>query len=90
MKELDNIGVDNLSRAIIVQTARDYLQLKTAIRNNPDDKNVESWKSGLVAIKRFFNSEYYQMLTKVSPDYLIRKLDEAFEEGKTTIEYITV
>lgn len=88
--ELTNIGVDNLSRAIIVQAARDYLQLKTAIRDNPDDKNIESWTSGLVAIRRFFNSEWYHMLTKVNPDYLIRKLDEAFEEGKTTIEYITV
>lgn len=88
--ELTNIGVDNLSRAIIVQAARDYLQLKTAIRDNPDDEDVESWEAGVNSIKRFFNSEWYHMLTKVNPEYLIRKLDEAFENGKTTIEYITV
>lgn len=90
MEELTNIGVENLSRAIVVQAARDYLQLKTAIRDNPDDKDVESWKAGLNSIKHFFNSEWYHTLTKVSPEYLIRKLDEAFEEGKTSIEYITV
>ena len=78
-----------LANAIVIQACRDYLESKVKIRDNKhDEKLVKECESIIKEILRFFNSDWFGVLTKVRPEYLIRKLDEAFENGQTTIDYM--
>ena len=82
---------ERLANAIVVQACRDYLEAKTKIRDYEDDeKLVKESESTIKSILRFFNSDWFNMLTNVKPEYLIRKLDEAFENGQTSIDYMVL
>lgn len=86
--KITDIGLDEISIAIVKNAADSYLELRKKMRDNPDDKDFKSWESELTSIVRFFYSNWYSMLTKLKPEYLIRLLDETFEEGKTSIAYL--
>jgi len=70
---LDREGLDRLCQAIIVQAAKDY---RTALRNLKKNPHSGGAKSTIREIERFFRSQYYESLTDVDGEYLIRKLRE--------------
>ena len=72
---VDNIGdnpVDALANAIIVQAANDYRVAKKALKANPNNAGMQYH---VEEIKRFFHGNWFKQLTKVNPDFILRKLD---------------
>ena len=64
---------ENLANAIIVQAAEDYRAALKKIKAHPKNKDVIN---EALRIERFFRSGWYQRLTNVDGDFLIRKLQE--------------
>ena len=64
---------ENLANAIIVQAAEDYRAALKKIKAHP--KNKDAIDEAL-QVERFFRSGWYQRLTNVDGEFLIRKLQE--------------
>lgn len=64
---------ENLANAVIAQAAEDYRRLLKRAQKNP--ANREALEEAL-QIERFFRSGWYQRLTNVDGEFLIRKLQE--------------
>ena len=64
---------ENLANAVIAQAAEDYRRLLKRAKKNP--ANREALDEAL-QIERFFRSGWYQRLTNVDGEFLIRKLQE--------------
>ena len=64
---------ENLANAVIAQAADDYRRLLKRAKKNP--ANREALDEAL-QIERFFRSGWYQRLTNVDGEFLIRKLQE--------------
>lgn len=77
-------GYQLLANAIVEQAAEDYFNLLSNFPTIPDTRSVKPNKREL---ERFFNSDYYGILTEVSPEYLMRKLKE---KAKTMVLIYTV
>lgn len=67
---------ENLANAIILLAVKDYRQALKLLSKNPHSR------SAMVAVnemERFFRSDWYETLTSVDGEMLIRKLrEEAF------------
>ena len=64
---------ENLANAIIKQASRDYMTALRRLKKNPcSRKELAEVKE----LEEFFYSDWYELLTNVDPDYLIRKLRE--------------
>ena len=72
------INLTDISNAIVAQAYTDY---RDAIRGNGRNP-----KKMLKELKRFFESDWYETLTKVDYRYLIHKADIEWEDGKKLIE----
>lgn len=68
-KELD--GYQLLSIAIVTSAARDYRKTYRQIRYGITDS-----KSHMLALKRFFDSEWYRVLTPLSANYLMDRIEK--------------
>ena len=64
---------ENLANAVIAQAAEDYRRLLKRVKKNP--ANREALEEAL-QVERFFRSGWYQRLTNVDGEFLIRKLQE--------------
>lgn len=64
---------ENLANAIIVQAAEDYRAALKKIKAHPKNRGVIN---EALRIERFFRSGWYQRLTNVDGEFLIRKLQE--------------
>ena len=64
----------DLANAIVQQAAKDYV---SAMRKLPDSEKA---KKDLRELEAFFHSDWYELLTDVNPDYLIRQLKENDKE----------
>ena len=64
---------ENLANAIILQAVRDYRTALKALRMNPRNKAAQTEKE---SVERFFRSQWYQALTTVDGEMLIKKLNE--------------
>ena len=64
---------ENLANAVIAQAAEDYRRLLKRAKKNP--ANREALDEAL-QIERFSRSGWYQRLTNVDGEFLIRKLQE--------------
>lgn len=64
---------ERLAQEIIVQAARDYRDALRILKNDP-----ENFLAGLEAkqVEEFFRGSFYEVLTKVPGELLIRKLRE--------------
>ena len=62
-----------LANAIVLQACEDYRAALKKIKKNP--KNQEAMSEAMEC-ERFFRSGWYQALTSVDGEYLIRKLRE--------------
>ncbi|MEG0957751.1 MAG: hypothetical protein RSD10_04810 [Anaerovoracaceae bacterium] len=64
---------EKLGNAIIVQAAKDYRSaLKTLIRNNKNQIALSEKRK----IEKFFRSDWYELLTDISADYLIKHIEK--------------
>jgi hypothetical protein len=63
----------NLANAIVAQAASDYLSALKKMKKNPRNKAA---MGDAMQLEKFFHSGWYEVLTDVDPDYLIRKLRE--------------
>ena len=71
-----NFGSDpyqNLANAIVAQEAEDYLSALKRLKKNPRNRTA---MDEAMQMEKFFHSGWYEILTDVYPDYLIRKLRE--------------
>lgn len=64
---------ENLANAVIAQAAEDYRRLLKRVKKNP--ANREALDEAL-QVERFFRFGWYQRLTNVDGEFLIRKLQE--------------
>lgn len=67
----------NLANAIVAQAAQDYLSALKKLKKNPRNRTA---MDEAMQMEKFFHSGWYEILTDVDPDYLIRKLREKVAE----------
>ena len=63
----------NLANAIIIQAAKDYKKALRRLKKFPRDKEVRHTKRNC---ERFFRSGWFERLTDLNGEVLIRKLNE--------------
>ena len=84
--ELFEPGIDNLRCAIVQLTAEDYLRARTNLHTIDVHKSTgdrEKYRILYEECVNFFRSDWYGILCRISPDYLIEQLDKEFEEWRT-------
>ena len=64
---------ENLVNAVIAQAAEDYRRLLKRAKKNPANREA---LDETLQVERFFRSGWYQRLTNVDGEFLIRKLQE--------------
>lgn len=69
---------ENLANAIIVKACEDYRAVLKKIKHNPKNKDAID---EVLSLERFFHSQWYQTLTNVDGEFLIRKLRDEIEIG---------
>lgn len=81
-------GAINLANAIVEQAAKDYLKAKKKLYlENPENTTrIEKYQWRLEETINFFNSKWYRTLTSIDASWLMKKLDEEFEEWKNDPE----
>lgn len=67
-------GYQLLANAIVQQAADDYFNILAGFNVSPPE-NVPG-RTNKEVLEQFFHSEYYGLLTKVDPEYLMRKIKE--------------
>lgn len=70
---LSPVGIENLKIAIVKQAADDYIDLRGGFA-------VETAECNLKEIKRFFHSDWYSLLSKVNPDYILEELERKLKK----------
>lgn len=66
---------ENLANAIILQAVKDYRAALKKLKRNPYS-NLSITKAEIASIERFFRSPWYEALTNVDGELLIKKLRE--------------
>ena len=70
-------GLEDLSNAIILQAVKDYRSaLAGGSVNGRDSKSV------IEECERFFRSEWFNSLTKIDCNYLMKNIRKEFEKRK--------
>ena len=62
---------EKLANAIIIQAAKDYTDALKTLKKYPRDDTANAAKNDC---ERFFRSSWYEALTSVDGEYIIRKL----------------
>ena len=62
---------ENLANAIILCAVEDYKQMLTYQKNHRDSRATEQ---GIHRLEQFFYSDWFMMLTKLDPSYIIRRI----------------
>ncbi len=60
-----------LGNAIVLQAVKDYKAAQRVLRKKPDSKPA---KAMIRECDRFFRSSWYEMLTDIEPDCLLRNV----------------
>ena len=79
-KNLAEDPYERLANAIILQAVTDYRVALKKIKAHP--RNRDAINEAL-EIERFFRSGWYQQLTSVDGEYLIRRLQEEIRQSKS-------
>ena len=78
MKYVDEVtAYENLANAIIISAVKDYKRALIRLKKHPES---ESAKRAVKENEQFFYSHWYEMLTDLDPDYLIRRLKDMVDE----------
>jgi len=64
---------EKLANAIIILAAKDYRKALKRLKRNPHNQAAQAEAD---SIERFFRSQWYEVLTDVPGELLIRKLRE--------------
>ena len=67
-------GIENLSNAIILQAVKDYRRALAGCNVNGRDS-----KSVIEECERFFQSEWFNNLTKIDCNYLMENIRKEFD-----------
>ncbi len=78
-KNMPEDPYERLANAIVIQAAEDYRAALKRIKRNP--KNRDAVDEAL-QIERFFRSGWYQVLTSVDGEYMIRRLQEEIRQSE--------
>lgn len=62
---------ENLANTIVLQAVRDYRTALKSLKLNPSNESAKIEKEN---IERFFQSDWYKVLTSVDGEYLIRAI----------------
>ena len=62
-----------LANAIVKQAAEEYRNARRALIRMP---NAGHLKEQILDVEKFFHCEWYQLLTSVDGEYLLRRLEE--------------
>ena len=75
--EMNETGLEDLSNAIILQAVKDYrIALAGGSVNGRDSKSV------IAECERFFQSEWFNSLTKIDCNYLMKNIRKEIEKRK--------
>ena len=91
-------GYTLLGEAIVKQAADDYLKcrktlykiengLYSYLEDDKKKKKIDNLHIELQDCLKFFNGEWYKQLTPLDSSVLLKNLDDAFEEYKTSKEF---
>ena len=67
----DGDPYENLANAVVSVAAKDYLAALKKVKRKATNKDA---MQEAMDLERFFHSAWYEQLTSVDPDYLIRRL----------------
>ena len=70
-------GFEDLANAIVYSGVRDYKRALIRLKRNPDSKSAEK---AVKECERFLYSSWFEMLTDVHPDYLVRHLKQEIDQ----------
>ena len=62
-----------LANAIVLQAVKDYKAAQRALKRKPDSKPTRIM---IRDCERFFHSGWYEILTDIDPDSLVRSIQE--------------
>lgn len=74
---IKDLGYEALANGIIIQAANDYRKALKRLYQHPNDYEA---KSEIRELERFFRSDWYEFLTDVDGEYMIKRLREDFRE----------
>ena len=77
-KNLAEDPYERLANAIVLQAATDYRAALKAVKRNPNNRAA---LDNALQIEKFFRSGWYQVLTSVDGEYLIRRLQEEIRDS---------
>ena len=69
----------DLANAIIIKACNDYRAALKRVKKNPENKNAID---EALSLERFFKSPWYQVLTSVDGEFLIRKIRAEIANGR--------
>lgn len=73
MNTASDENYEDLANGIVVQAVRDYRSALRRLKRDPQDSTALYAKK---EVERFFNSEWFKLLTKIDPVKLMEKLNE--------------
>ena len=71
MAKLVGNPYEDLANAIIIKACNDYRTALKRVKKNPENKDAIN---EALSLERFFKSPWYQVLTSVVGEFLIRKI----------------
>lgn len=78
-KKLSENPYEALANAIVLQAVNDYRTASKKVKKNPESKDAIQ---EALSIEKFFRSPWYEALTTVDGEFLIRKIRAEFTEGR--------
>ena len=64
---------ENMANAIVITAAKDYRDALQSLSRNKNNNKVKRMKE---EVERFFNSDWYSVLTDLDGAFLMRKIKE--------------
>ena len=79
-KNLAENPYERLANAIVLQAVADYRAALKKVKHNPGNQDAIH---EALQLEKFFRSQWYEMLTKVDGEYLIRRLQEEIRQSES-------
>lgn len=80
----DTEAYERLAAGIVESACRDYIAAKRTVMFAKRSKKRQEAEGSLIALRRFFHSQWYSMLCDIDADRLISMLDEAAADPSIT------
>lgn len=88
-KNMKHVAIEQayneLAEAIVAQAGIDYLKTRKKLETvDPESKKGKILTKEFEDVKKFFRSRWYKDLTDIDPEWLVKKLDEAYNGMKNS------